>query len=285
MPSFTYAASSDRGRRPTQQDAWVVHENILPDGSPSGACLFAVFDGHGSDGGKVAAFAQKQFPTAIASLHAAFTADPVEAIKTAFAQVSQALTDDASIDTYLSGTTVAMALLFKGSLVVAHLGDSRVVLGRKKAGGDEVEAVQLTQDHNCANKTELERVLSKGARVEQLMAGAEKEGPLRIFKGTLPYPGLVVTRALGDAVASRLGVLDTPEVNVYPLTPSDKFLIVGSDGVWDGLSSSDAVAVVSRVGADPGKATKELTTLALAGMDKVNVDDNSTNIVVVFGGP
>ncbi|KAI8054099.1 hypothetical protein BDF22DRAFT_743072 [Syncephalis plumigaleata] len=51
--------------------------------------------------------------------------------------------------------------------------------------------------------------------------------PLRIFKGSLPYPGIVVSRSLGDDVAQRLGVLST-------------------DGVWDGMSNQEVATFVDR---------------------------------------
>ena len=45
-------------------------------------------------------------------------------------------------------------------------------------------------EHTPINKTEMERVVACGARVERLEDEDNKpEGPLRVFKGSLPYPG------------------------------------------------------------------------------------------------
>lgn len=43
-------------------------------------------------------------------------------------------------------------------------------------------------DHTCENTEEFARVSNSSARVER-MDGDGPQGPLRIFKGSLPYPG------------------------------------------------------------------------------------------------
>ena len=70
-------------------------------------------------------------------------------------------------------------------------------------------------------------------------------GPLRLFNGTMPYPGIVVSRAFGDNVAARLGVSHLPDVLVRPWKPGDRFLILASDGLWDVLSPKSAFKAAS----------------------------------------
>ncbi|KAJ1542457.1 hypothetical protein HK096_009366 [Nowakowskiella sp. JEL0078] len=128
-------------------------------------------------------------------------------------------------------------------------------------------------------------MISCGARVEKMDDSDDArefiflKGPLRIYKGSMPYPGLVVTRSLGDSVATKLGVLSEPDVKILDITPNDSFLILATDGVWDGLSVTEAVNLVSKQ-VDPTKASEILTQASLEGLDKNSVDDNTTNIVV-----
>ncbi|KAJ3179623.1 hypothetical protein HDU87_002829 [Geranomyces variabilis] len=313
MPTLTISAghSSDIGRRASQQDDCLCLSPVFPppqhpqpqptsptppppsSSSPAASSssfptshLFLILDGHGSDGGKVALHAKLILSQHIAAVgYPAIAADPVAAMKTAFTAAHCAVVENEAIDSYMAGTTAGLALVVGDTLVVAHVGDSRIVIGRERAGG-EIALESLTVDHNCDNPTELARVTaSPGARVDRLAMGSEgkADGPLRIFKGTLPYPGLVVTRALGDTVASRLGILTEPDVAVIKLESSDKFLVMGTDGVWDGVSDADVLSCIrAHYPRAPEEASKAITAASLAGLDRLNLDDNTTNVVVFF---
>ncbi|KAJ3332085.1 hypothetical protein HDU76_001348, partial [Blyttiomyces sp. JEL0837] len=275
---LSYGASTYIGRRPSQQDEYLIKDDVF-DGSPR-ATLFGVFDGHGSEGGKASGYVKKIFPDILRNNRDAFVKDACTTMKTVYKTVNEMLADNSAIDTYMSGTTAAVLLFLvdEGRVVVANVGDSRVLLGRKE-GPDSWVGVQLTTDHTCSNPEELDRVKLAGARIEQLQVGEARDGPLRIFKGTLPYPGLVVTRSLGDAVAGRLGVLAEPEVHDFRLQACDKFFILGTDGLWDGIEISKAVGIAAKA-KGPKEASRVLTKTALEGMDAKHLDDNITNIVV-----
>lgn len=134
--------------------------------------------------------------------------------------------------------------------------------------------LSFTSDHTCEDEEEHQRVTSCGARVDRLDSSesGEKEGPLRIFKGSLPYPGIVVTRTLGDTVAAKLGVICEPDVSVQQIDPSsDALLVLGSDGVWDGLSNQDVIDIVKANLGDIQKASKLVTKKSITGMQKKNM--------------
>lgn len=80
-------------------------------------------------------------------------------------------------------------------------------------------------------------------------------------------------------MASRLGILSSPDVKVIELTPSEAFLVLGTDGVWDGVSVDEVLEIVSKQ-TDPVAVSKRLTECSLIGMDRQHLDDNTTNIVV-----
>ncbi|KAJ3411754.1 hypothetical protein HDV05_001765 [Chytridiales sp. JEL 0842] len=278
----SYGVSTDIGRRSSQQDDYLIQHDVFGD-SPK-ATLFAVFDGHGSEGGKASRYVKTIFPEVLHSLRSQFTRDVTSCLKEAYATVNTMLSENSAIDTYMSGTTAALLIVLEdeGRAVIANVGDSRVLLGKySEGGGGKLVGVQITTDHTCNNPQELDRVKSMGARIEQLQIGEAKDGPLRIFKGTLPYPGLVVTRSLGDAVAGRLGVLCEPEVIDIKVSGSDRFFVLATDGLWDGLDIADVVKIVGKH-TDPTKVSEKLTQKALAGMDAKQIDDNITNIFVML---
>jgi len=77
----------------------------------------------------------------------------------------------------------------------------------------------------------------------------EGDIPHRVFlKGKL-YPGLAMSRAIGDTVGAQAGVIAEPEVSVYSLDEArDRYLILCSDGVWEFITSQEAVDTVARNG-------------------------------------
>ena len=50
--------------------------------------------------------------------------------------------------------------------------------------------------------------------------------------------------AVGDYAVKNVGVIPIPEIIQYEFHPSDKFIIMASDGVWEFISSQEAVDIV-----------------------------------------
>lgn len=104
-------------------------------------------------------------------------------------------------------------------------------------------------------------------------------GPLRIFKGTMPYPGIVVSRSLGDRCASKLGVSHIPEVRSFELQPTDKYLLLATDGLWDALSPSE-VNFIAIAAEDANEAASLVMKKAIVELSKKQLDDNIAILVI-----
>ena len=92
---------------------------------------------------------------------------------------------------------------------------------------------------------------------------------------------LVVSRSLGDSVASKIGVISIPYVVEHKIESDDQLFILGSDGLWDGISNSEAVKLIQPyLDIELSLASSILTDAALAGLDKIQIDDNITNILI-----
>ncbi|TPX30960.1 hypothetical protein SmJEL517_g05602 [Synchytrium microbalum] len=253
-------ASSDLGRRATNQDEHLEAEDVY-DGEK--AHIFGVFDGHGE---------QRRWQMLQALFIAARDITP-----------TTALLSNMTLDAYMSGTTASVVVETTTRVVVAGVGDSRVVIGKRGREVGTWVGEQVTVDHTCQSSEELSRVLKCGARVEKLRIGDEEAGPLRLFKNSLPYPGLVITRSLGDSVATKIGVLCEPDVTVRDIDPNnDVFIILASDGVWDALSIQQSVDIVGPFleNGSAQEASIALTQASLTALDEDQLDDNITNIIV-----
>ncbi|TNJ30328.1 putative Ser/Thr phosphatase 2C [Giardia muris] len=114
--------------------------------------------------------------------------------------------------------------------------------------------VPLSIDQKPHNPTEKQRIEASGGFVHPFVYIEEENliirGPHRIFPG-----GLAVSRALGDlpfkslrslealGISAPLVVAD-PVVSYIRLQESDKFILQGCDGLWDTISSMEAVIFI-----------------------------------------
>jgi len=57
-------------------------------------------------------------------------------------------------------------------------------------------------------------------------------------------PGLAMSRSIGDLAAKCLGISPEPQVAVYDIDSSCRFVIMASDGLWEFVSSQEAVNLV-----------------------------------------
>jgi serine/threonine protein phosphatase PrpC len=51
---------------------------------------------------------------------------------------------------------------------------------------------------------------------------------------------------LGDLHGHKVGISSDPETEVWEIEPNDVFVVIGSDGVWDVVSSAEAVGFISK---------------------------------------
>mmetsp|Transcript_2138 Transcript_2138/g.4888 ORF Transcript_2138/g.4888 Transcript_2138/m.4888 type:complete len:238 (+) Transcript_2138:111-824(+) len=200
-----------------------------------------------------------------------------------FAGVNAGLEKQRTVDISLSGTTAVAALLRGRYLITSNLGDSRAVIAREETPG-QLKAVPVTNDQKPERPDEKRRILKAGGRVEPLIdETGQPIGPARVWLSNLMMPGLAMTRSFGDQVAESVGVHAIPEVFERVLDDKDRFLILGSDGVWEFISNERAVAIVARCQGDPVQACKDLVRESYEEwVREEEVVDDITAIVCYF---
>ncbi|KAI0243853.1 hypothetical protein L0F63_006716 [Massospora cicadina] len=123
-----YGVSSEVGKRPSQQDDFLIQEDIFGDKEHY---LYAVFDGHGEQGDKVSKAVKIHLSKIMPGRKDAFVRDSRQAMIDVFQDISEMLGVDPDIDIYMSGTTAAVAIVTPTKVVAANLGDCRIVVGQK----------------------------------------------------------------------------------------------------------------------------------------------------------
>jgi len=233
------------------------------DSGYAGTHLFMVADGMGGHaGGDVASSLATQAVTAVAderfdSITVAQDA-LVEAVKNSAQELSDAVRSHPDLQGM--GTTVSALIRYDDKVVIAHIGDSRIYLFRKK------KLEQITTDHTFVQKlVETGRITAEEATVH----------PRRN----------VLMRVLGD--------FDTnPDVDTVILEtePGDRWILC-SDGLC-GYVTDDAVAQILRETPDAAEASNRLVeaaldrgapdnvTVVIAGVNETNVSAASRPILV-----
>ena len=105
----------------------------------------------------------------------------------------------------------------------------------------------LSEDHKPDRAEEKERILSKGGAVEPIEHMRGKfVGPARVWRQRQTLGGLAVSRAFGDIAMAPVGVTSEPEVRRFELGDKDRFIVLGSDGIWDHMTEQQVVDVAAK---------------------------------------
>lgn len=240
--------SSLKGRRKYMEDTYQAV--ICLNNQPKNA-FFGVYDGHG--GARAAEYAADHLHKQI--VRGPLQNDPVRAIQQGFQETDRHFLELANRAMYEDGSTAITALVQDGMLYVGNVGDSRCVLS---CGG---RAIELSRDHKPTRDDEKKRIHDKGGRIIRV-------GIWRV-QGVL-----AVTRALGDRRLKQF-VTSEPEITTHKLGPEDDLLVLASDGIWDVLTSQQAIDI-ARAQPDVKTAARVLTEAAI----RLNSMDNVTALVV-----
>ena len=133
---------------------------------------------------------------------------------------------DSAVPASRSGTTCVVCVINKRvqKMYVANVGDSSCVLVTDSGGGrPKWSVLEVTQKTTVDAEEEERRITRSEGRV---VGGNMFYGPV----------GIAMTRALGDAVMLRAGVLPTPTIRTVDLPEDGAYIVMGSDGVFDVLT-------------------------------------------------
>ena len=158
----------------------------------------------------------------------------------------------------LSGCVAAAAYIDGPHLSVAGTGDCTAVVGYLSET-DTWMAKKLTNEHNSDNTKEVKRILAehpdteshtiiKGDRLLSILAPLRAFGDFK-FKWPIATVDKFMRGVFGETgcpphYKSPPYLTARPEVMSHRLAPRDKFLVIGSDGLWDMMTPLQVVRLV-----------------------------------------
>jgi protein phosphatase len=192
------------------------------------------------------------------------------------------LEECAQTQNHYAASTSVTAFLSGPLLSIAHVADSKACLARLSPSRDAMVVEWLTQDHKPNDPRELRRIESQGGSLVYLHEGKPyiRGGDFhsRQKRGERPKQ-LNYSRAFGGKDLKNFGLSVEPAITHFKLSPLDRLLIIGSDGLWDVFDHRTAVSIALQAMERGEDAAEQLVNQAIRFMPSRNVRDNITVIV------
>ena len=242
------------------QDCSLIIENVC---GIKNYNIYSVMDGHGSNGHLVSNFIKDNiikyfndisfyfkkikpkektsiiYPENILDLiYKKLKKNDYQKIKDFYKEVDELLSSiEVHFDSNFSGSTCIIIFQIGNKIISSNVGDSRALLIKENK-----EIIELSHDQKPDNENEKKRIEEMGGIVSQcndLYDDGKEGGPFRIWMKGCDYPGIAMSRSIGDKIAHSVGVINEPEIIEFNLDELSKFIILGSDGVFQHLNNNE----------------------------------------------
>ena len=288
ISSQSQAGKGEDGFTKVNQDSFLVLQNEynLKDFN-----VFSVMDGHGVNGHLVSRFTTKYFTSFFKKnkkmnssnssedqIFYRLKKNDYDVLKRVFRHAERDLEKNDDIDANFSGTTCVMVFQVGERIICANVGDSRAIM--VKGNKD----IPLSFDQKPDDPEESKRIKENGGEISQYEEDGEKSGPFRVWKKGEAYPGIAMSRSIGDFIASKLGVIPEPKFLEEKIDKDTKFIIVASDGIWEFLDNDTVknITMPYYEKNDPNGACKELIKRATEFWNQEDIVVDDITCIVVF---
>ncbi len=262
------------------QDSFLTITNI---NNNKNIKIFGVFDGHGENGLEISKFVSNYFTNYYENFYQNSYSSTSDSIKNSYSNLDETLKklhNENKIDIFRSGTTSNITIIENTKIFCSNLGDSRSILIDKY---NNIHTLSI--DDTPEIPIEKERILNLGGEVSRVEWC--DYGPFRVWFKDKNYPGLAMSRSLGDLEAEKIGVISEPKIVEFNCENVDvKFIVVATDGIWEFLSNEKVKNIILPFyNCDDVKgANKKLVEIAKKFWEvnnKMGVDD-ITSIIIFY---
>ena len=294
--SLSKAGKDELGNSKTNQDTYIILTNI---NGLKHFNIFGVLDGHGPEGHLVSQYIAHYFELEfqnhpklenvknIETIYSILKSKDFEIIKKIFINADHVLKKE-EIDYKNSGTTCVIVIHIGEHIICANAGDSRAILIFDEENDENLNNIKvfpLSFDNKPENPQEKERIIKMGGEVEKIRnKKGHGIGPYRVWVKNKDYPGLAMSRSIGDFHGKKVGVIADPEIIEYNLSINSKFITICSDGVWEFLNNEDVMNIGKKfyLENNPRGFCKELIHQSIQYWEKEDSTIDDITAVIVF---
>ena len=242
-----YAYNSSMGNfRDYNEDTITATKVLLNNDENNSFYFFAIYDGHG---GKGCSYYLKD------NLHKNINEFSVMGVKLGIEKTEKDFKQEEGLNENgeikdSSGSCGIIAMIKNNKIIIANVGDSRLVIYKNK------KISFITEDHKPDSETEKKRIELAGGKIYQTPSifplyqnGKKIDIPWRVLPGRLS-----VSRTFGDIEAKeeKFGgmknvVVALPDITEIELNNEYNFIVMGCDGVFDVLSNEEILECINIV--------------------------------------
>ena len=295
---YTLAGRNEQGNKKTNQDTYVIERNV---NGVLNFNIFGVMDGHGDDGHFASQFVSRYIVNRIKNhpkikkldepkeIYKQFVAKGYEIIANIYLDADVQIQKE-KFDVTRSGTTVVLVIQLEEHLICANTGDSRAILIYDNNYDDNLvnsKVYPLSYDCKPELPEEKKRIYESGGVVEKAYYSDDEDDPIipfRVWAKGEDYPGLAMSRSIGDMDAKKVGVIPNPQIVEYTIDYFSKYMLICSDGIWEFINNEHAMKIANKfyIRNDPKGLCHELTQESIKLWEKREVVIDDITVVVVF---
>ena len=295
---FSLAGKNDQGNKKTNQDTYVIERNV---NGILNFNIFGVMDGHGDDGHFASQFVSRYVVHRIKThplikkldepqeIYNALISNGYDIIANIYLDADIQIQKE-KFDCTRSGTTIVLVIQLEEHIICANTGDSRAILIYDDNYDDNLvnsKIFLLSYDCKPELPEEKKRIYECGGVVEKAYYPDDEDDPIipyRVWAKDEDYPGLAMSRSIGDMDAKKVGVIPNPQIVEYTIDYFSKYMLICSDGIWEFMKNEQAMKIGNKyyLRNDPVGLCHELTQESIKLWEKREVVIDDITVVVVF---
>ena len=275
------------------QDSFLIINNV---NGIQNFNIFGVLDGHGVNGHLISQFVTKYIKTQIEiymelinfknlnDIYYKLIENNYQFIYELYNNAEKELYT-CDFDCSLSGTTCVLIFQIGKKIVCSNAGDSRAILCYQNMISKNLDFFELSHDFKPYLINEKMRIMKMGGVIEKFSENGVYLGPYRVWVKGEGYPGLAMSRSIGDLIASKIGVIPDPEIIEYSILENSRFIVLASDGIWDKINNNKICEIgkIYNINKDSDGFCNELIKIAKEKWEENdNCCDDITCIVLFF---
>ena len=253
--SITVPGKKENGNKKINQDSYIIERNI---NGILNFNIFGVLDGHGEYGHYASQFVSRYVISHIKNhpvikkcdepkeIYQKLTLNGYQIIANIFTDADVQIQKE-KFDVQNSGTTCIIVIQLEEKIICANTGDSRAIMIYDTNYSDNLintKIYNLSYDCKPELPNECQRIYECGGCVERAVDENEQEGgPYRVWVYGEDYPGLAMSRSIGDLDAKKIGVIPNPQIVEYTLDSNSKYMLIASDGIWEFITNEEAMRI------------------------------------------
>jgi serine/threonine protein phosphatase PrpC len=179
-----------------------------------------------------------------------------------------------SFDILLSGTSATLVIQTPKKLHLGWIGDSNVALWslKDKSQGGSKNLFLNDPAHKPSVQSERIRIYNNRGEIRETSDGLQ-----RIFLRARMYPGLKISRTIGDLIPHQIGVCSEPQVSNIDLNLQfDKFFVMGTYGLWEFLSPEDLIELINDMPLSQRETQGQISSTVMQKVKDLCNQDNGT---------